>query len=512
MATTNNFKLNLIDFDQIPWHDDEHNNWHSVDALLARYVAISNVQGVWANALAVTVGQRYVDSADDTIWEVLIAHTTPSTGTFAASRTAVSTNWQSISVDASFKGAWEAGVDYTVNDFISDSNRYGVITVAHTSVTSYDTGVSAGNIVTLIDGSNIITSATATTVGAGGSATASYVGATGVLTLGIPTGATGVTGAAGADYTADAELNAIAGLTSAANKSILFTGSGTASLVDITAAALTVLDDANVAAMLATLGGIGAATTNTLTNKTFDANGTGNSLANVDIADLASGTDGELITWDSSGDPAAVSVGTATHVLTSNGAGAAPTFQAGGGAWTLIGTSVASSSASLTITGLSSTYDTYFFSGEALLPATNEGVPWIRLGDSGGIDSGSSDYDFACHDEGFSGASAGGSHGAPVYAADDAESRMELTGESNEPGNAATEGCNFYGYLQSANGTTLPSIHGHVTWQAHSGTTLRAGRFAGSRRSSIDVTQVQFIFSSGNTATGRFSVWGISHA
>ena len=53
----------------------------------------------------------------------------------------------------------------------------------------------------------------------------------------------------------------------------------------------------------------------------------------ISLAKLASGTDGELITWDASGDPATVAVGTATHVLTSNGAGAAPTFQsaAGGG-------------------------------------------------------------------------------------------------------------------------------------------------------------------------------------
>jgi hypothetical protein len=60
-------------------------------------------------------------------------------------------------------------------------------------------------------------------------------------------------------------------------------------------------------------------------------------LATADIADnaitlakITSGTDGELITWDASGDPATVAVGTAGHVLTSNGTGAAPTFQAGG--------------------------------------------------------------------------------------------------------------------------------------------------------------------------------------
>jgi hypothetical protein len=76
------------------------------------------------------------------------------------------------------------------------------------------------------------------------------------------------------------------------------------------------------------------AATATLTNKTFDANGTGNSLSNVDVTDLATGTDGELITWDASGNPATVAAGTATHVLTSNGAGAAPTFQAAAGGGT----------------------------------------------------------------------------------------------------------------------------------------------------------------------------------
>ena len=72
---------------------------------------------------------------------------------------------------------------------------------------------------------------------------------------------------------------------------------------------------------------VGRASTDTLTNKTIDANGTGNSISNIDVADLANGTDGELITWSAAAAPTTVAAGTADQVLTSNGAGAAPTFQ-----------------------------------------------------------------------------------------------------------------------------------------------------------------------------------------
>lgn len=48
----------------------------------------------------------------------------------------------------------------------------------------------------------------------------------------------------------------------------------------------------------------------------------------IAVDDLADGTDGELITWSATGVPTTVPAGTATYVLTSNGAGAAPTFQA----------------------------------------------------------------------------------------------------------------------------------------------------------------------------------------
>ena len=160
--TTTNYNFNLTDFDKIPWHTEEHNNWHIIDALLARYIAIGSVEGAWENALAVTVGSRYIDTDTDTIWEVLVAHTTASTGTFAASRTANSSYWKSISVDVSARGTYAQNTAYNPNDFVIQGDRYGVVQTTYTSdntqatvILSYDLDVTNGNIVTLIDGSDL---------------------------------------------------------------------------------------------------------------------------------------------------------------------------------------------------------------------------------------------------------------------------------------------------------------------------------------------------------------------
>jgi hypothetical protein len=65
-------------------------------------------------------------------------------------------------------------------------------------------------------------------------------------------------------------------------------------------------------------------------NTVLRSDGTDPAWGKIAVADLASGTDGQLITWDASGVAAVVATGNDTQVLTSNGAGTAPTFQAAG--------------------------------------------------------------------------------------------------------------------------------------------------------------------------------------
>jgi len=145
-----------------------------------------------------------------------------------------------------------------------------------------------------------------------------------------------------------------------------FTGTTTAAAVTVTGA-LTATLTGNASGSSGSCTG-NSATATTATTVSDNA---------ITLAKMAAGTDGNLITYDTNGDPAHVATGTATHVLTSNGAGVAPTFQAaaGGGA-TIV--HVFSNSQTTTYTGTASSFGTVGVGDRDIyikkIDANNEGV------------------------------------------------------------------------------------------------------------------------------------------
>ena len=223
----------------------------------------------------------------------------------------------------------------------------------------------------------------------------------------------------------------------------------------------------------------------------------------VGLAEMAGGTDGNIISYDASGDPVAIATGDDGQVLTSTGAGSPPAFEAaaGGGSWTLIGTQAASNDASLTQTGLSSTYDLYAVAWSDIFPET-EGVLNLRLGDSSGIDSGASDYSWTHtllnHDS--------TSYGAQSDASD---SEMSLTATI---GNATGEGGSGLVFIGTpGDATGYPKVFGNGCYLANNAVGCGI-LFSGFRIGVITVDRVQLIMSSDNITSGRMTVWGVSHA
>ena len=225
----------------------------------------------------------------------------------------------------------------------------------------------------------------------------------------------------------------------------------------------------------------------------------------VTLAKLASGTDGELITWDASGDPAAVAVGTATHVLTSNGAGSAPTFQAAaaGGAYTSIANTAITSTANIDFTGFASgTYDNYELWITDAIPATDNAILELETSTDGGtsFDTGGSDYFWSVQ---ASTIATGTNYG------NNNDSEIQLTGV-NGTGSDIDESAS----VRLSIFTPAATTHTRFVWMAtysDFGGARYTVQGAATRKSAADVDAIRLHHSSGNfEATGKIQFLGIA--
>tara|TARA_B100000780_G_scaffold19729_1_gene12751 strand:+ start:3442 stop:4443 length:1002 start_codon:yes stop_codon:yes gene_type:complete len=128
-----------------------------------------------------------------------------------------------------------------------------------------------------------------------------------------------------------------------------------------------------------------------------DGTVTNGKIANdaVTLAKMASGTDGNIISYDTSGNPVAVATGNSGQVLTSAGAGAVPSFQAAaGGRYTLVSTATINGGATYIDMDdvFSATYKNYLLVYTSVNPATDGADLQIQVKTASGVLSGGSDY------------------------------------------------------------------------------------------------------------------------
>jgi len=107
----------------------------------------------------------------------------------------------------------------------------------------------------------------------------------------------------------------------------------------------------------------------------------------ITLAKLAGGTDGNIISFDASGDPVAIATGTDGQVLTSTGAGSPPAFEAVSAGFTQ-GTEIATTSGtSITFGSIPAGVDMIVMNFFGVSQASNAQTIRIQIGDAGGIET-----------------------------------------------------------------------------------------------------------------------------
>jgi hypothetical protein len=195
---------------------------------------------------------------------------------------------------------------------------------------------------------------------------------------------------------------------------------------------------------------------------------------------------------------ASPSYGTSGQVLTSAGSSASPTWTTpSSGAMTLISTQTASSSASLSWTGLSG-YDKYMLVFKKLIPASN-GFLQLTFGTGAGPTYITSNYNTYVNQSGSYVSN------AYIYLSTDAINYLGNTTASGISGF-----CYLNGFSSSGNATSTSTVYSdsiNAATPPYSITNLAGGS---TTANSVNITALKIVYSSGNIASGTATLYGIS--
>ena len=224
----------------------------------------------------------------------------------------------------------------------------------------------------------------------------------------------------------------------------------------------------------------------------------------ITLAKIASGTDGELITWDASGNPAAVGAGTSGHFLKSQGAGSVPVFAAAAsGAWKLLETETASGSAALDFTAFnSSLYSSYMFLIENIHPATDGRDLWIQTSTNAGSSFATSAYRWVNTENTVNPAITAKGH--------ENDSAIRIMANDNTMGNAADEGVSGTVMLYAPENSALVTMFTSNIIVHTSGDNAESFTGGGMTAPSLVVDGVRFLLDDGsNMDTGVIRMLGM---
>lgn len=199
------------------------------------------------------------------------------------------------------------------------------------------------------------------------------------------------------------------------------------------------------------------------------------------------------------------SVGTSGQVLKSNGAGALPTFQNEAGAFVLIQTQTASASAAVDfISGLNDTsYDSFLIRLDSVKAATDDVGLVMRVGTGGGPTYQTSGYHYV-----LDRVRAGSATPAITQSTTGTYLTLTETGGTTGLGNAAGE--KFTGEIVFADPESSDFCEFSYRGQyglalGESGSVVGGGRY----NTAGAITAIRFLMTSGNIASGRFSLYGL---
>ena len=198
------------------------------------------------------------------------------------------------------------------------------------------------------------------------------------------------------------------------------------------------------------------------------------------------------------------SLGTDGQHLLSSGAGKTNVFEsaAAGGAWTKISHQTPSTAASVSFTGLTSTYTTYAVKFNFFGPGS-DGTDWgIRTSTNNGssYDSGASDYLWMMN-------STNSTNGGNAISVDQADTKIPFIWAT---GTASGEGGSGIFYLHHpTDASRITLVTGQGVSINHSGYGANAF-FYGARNTAADVDAFQ-VYPLGGTVTGDITLYGISH-